>query len=73
MLRWADNAKRFWIPVSPPGYGGLMVQDEYKFTDRVSSFEELIRRKVGVVKDLMIEARLVDTEVRQVGVVFELV
>ena len=67
VLRWADNAKRFWIPVSPPGCGGLMVQDEYKFTDRVSSFEELIRRKVGVVKDLMIEARLVDTEVRRWG------
>ena len=67
VLRWADNAKRFWIPLPPPGCGGLMVQDEYKFTDRVSSFEELIRRKVGVIEDLMVEARLVDTEVRRCG------
>jgi 1-phosphatidylinositol phosphodiesterase len=64
--RWADNSKRFWIPV-PPGYGHLMVQDEYKFTNVVKTYKELIERKGADIQDLMLEARLVDTEVRRCG------
>lgn len=66
VLRWADNARRFWIPV-PPGYGHLMVQDEYKFTNVVRTYAELIQRKVADIEDLMLEARLMDTEVRRCG------
>lgn len=66
VLRWADNARRFWIPV-PPGFGHLIVQDEYKFTNVVRTFEQLIERKVADIQDFILEARLMDTEVRRSG------
>jgi 1-phosphatidylinositol phosphodiesterase len=66
VLRWADNAKRFWIPV-PPGYGHLMVQDEYKFTNVVRTFKQLVERKGADIQDLILEAQSMDTEVRRCG------
>lgn len=66
VLRWADNAARFWIPV-PPRPSHLMVQDQYRFTDVVSTFAELIQLKVKAITDLIQEARVTDTEFKRQG------
>ena len=64
--RWADNSSRFWIPVPPrPSY--LMVQDQYKFTNAVKTFPELIQAKTKAITDLMLEARFTDTRFRRHG------
>jgi 1-phosphatidylinositol phosphodiesterase len=53
--QWADNSPKFTIPLEQ--HESLVVQDEYEYTDAVTTFAELVRTKSSTVDALIAAAR----------------